>query len=304
MHRKLKLRWCQILIMTKLQIKNLTPNEFFGENVVRIFLFSLMIKREVTPMLPLLWYMVLLHFQVSQSSYLILKWTSQELDGPWKTLPSFKRCRPWTGTNKLVDIHCPQGQAPTQVPTWLVENNKFMWIWSIYIVVPHQSCLEQKKIQEKGPHAKDSPQNKHVSRKRKRKIQCVKVGTTNAKDGYGAGNPREVACMVWAWRKYDMSWGAYEHGHGHTCIWHVHMDMGTYSCMRWYVVCGWVDPIYRFISKDATGQDGHRVAMILIHMPAYDKLGQHGSKLVWMHNSTLKLNNVMEHCCSYKTLWT
>ena len=38
-------------------------------------------------MLPPVWIMVLIHFRVGLSLYVIPKWASWELEGPWRLLP-------------------------------------------------------------------------------------------------------------------------------------------------------------------------------------------------------------------------
>ena len=47
-------------------------------------------KRKMTPMLPLVRVMVLLHFQVGLSLYVIPKWALQELEDPQRLLPPFE----------------------------------------------------------------------------------------------------------------------------------------------------------------------------------------------------------------------
>ena len=62
-------------------------------------------KKETTPMLPLAYIIVSLHFWVGPSLYGALKRALQELKGP-----SFQRCTPWTGMDKLANTYLPQEQ--------------------------------------------------------------------------------------------------------------------------------------------------------------------------------------------------
>ena len=55
-------------------------------------------ERDMTPLSPPMWIMVLLHLQDSLILHVILKHTSRKLEGPLKNIASFQRWPPWMGT--------------------------------------------------------------------------------------------------------------------------------------------------------------------------------------------------------------
>ena len=63
-------------------------------------------ERKTTPMLPLVWIMVLIHFQVGLSLYVIPKHALRELEA------SFRRWTSWMGADKLVGTYLPLRASP------------------------------------------------------------------------------------------------------------------------------------------------------------------------------------------------
>ena len=99
----------------------------------------LMLDEKMTPMFPPIWIMVLLHFLVDLSLYVIPKRVSQELAGH-RRFCLLSKVNTLNGHGQANQHLSPQRASP-YIPTWLAGNIWFTWIphfdWVDHRVIGH-----------------------------------------------------------------------------------------------------------------------------------------------------------------------